>query len=72
MSARELLILVVIGLLLVGASRLPALARAIGESIAEFQRARRLMPPAPIPFRVGLVVWFLVGVVAVLVFGVGR
>ena len=35
----ELVIILVIVLLLVGAKRLPELARALGEAVREFQRA---------------------------------
>jgi hypothetical protein len=64
--AQELLILVTIGMLLFGATRLPALAQALAESVAEYQRAARLTPPVPIRFCLTLVAWFVVGVAAVL------
>ena len=37
----ELVVLVLIVLLLVGAKRLPALGRSLGEAVREFQRALR-------------------------------
>jgi sec-independent protein translocase protein TatA len=41
MSTNEWLILLLIVLVLFGASRLPALARSIGEALTEFRRAAR-------------------------------
>jgi sec-independent protein translocase protein TatA len=41
MSTYEWLILLLIVLVLFGASRLPALARSIGEALTEFRRAAR-------------------------------
>lgn len=41
MQAQEWMILLVIVLVLFGASRLPALARSIGEALTEFRRATR-------------------------------
>ncbi|MCL6532095.1 MAG: twin-arginine translocase TatA/TatE family subunit [Armatimonadetes bacterium] len=41
MGTQEWLILLVIVLVLFGASRLPALARSIGEALTEFRRATR-------------------------------
>lgn len=41
MGTQEWMILLVIVLVLFGASRLPALARSIGEALTEFRRATR-------------------------------
>lgn len=41
MGTQEWMILLVIVLVLFGASRLPALARLIGEALTEFRRATR-------------------------------
>jgi len=41
MTTHEWLILLLIVLVLFGASRLPALARSIGEALTEFRRAAR-------------------------------
>ncbi|MCS6924006.1 MAG: twin-arginine translocase TatA/TatE family subunit [Fimbriimonadales bacterium] len=40
-GTQELLIILAIVLVLFGASRLPALARSIGEALTEFRRATR-------------------------------
>jgi TatA/E family protein of Tat protein translocase len=42
MGTQEWLIVLVIVLVLFGASRLPALARAVGEALSEFRRATRV------------------------------
>ncbi|MER3401874.1 MAG: twin-arginine translocase TatA/TatE family subunit [Armatimonadota bacterium] len=41
MGTQEWMILLLIVLVLFGASRLPALARSIGEALTEFRRATR-------------------------------
>ena len=41
MGPQEWMILLIIVLVLFGASRLPALARSIGEALTEFRRATR-------------------------------
>ncbi|MDT7961124.1 MAG: twin-arginine translocase TatA/TatE family subunit [Armatimonadota bacterium] len=41
MGTQEWIILLIIVLVLFGASRLPALARSIGEALTEFRRATR-------------------------------
>ncbi len=42
MGTQEWLIVLVIVLVLFGASRLPALARSVGEALSEFRRATRV------------------------------
>jgi len=49
MGTQEFLLVLLVGLLLFGASRLPDLGRAIGSSIREFKKAARDDEAPPVP-----------------------
>jgi TatA/E family protein of Tat protein translocase len=46
-GAPELLIILAVVLLLVGPSKLPKLARSLGEAVREFRHHREDAPPTP-------------------------